>query len=156
MLRKDISSTIFKSLVWRDLRLNPGLLGHWRTLYPQGERKQLPKRFKHVQCELFDLEKGQEYKYNSSLMLLYFSKPMSGRSSKTKWFLNWTWTGIYWLVITPKKQLLFRRMGNIYIYIYIYLYANFIKHNRHFMPSYFLLGPFEFPYYFYRIRGELI
>ena len=22
----------------------------------------------------------------------------------------------------------------IYIYIYIYIYANFIKHNRHFMP----------------------
>ena len=42
------------------------------------------------------------------------------------------------------------------IYIYIYIYANFIKHNRHFMPTYFLLDPFEFPYYFYRIRGELI
>ena len=24
------------------------------------------------------------------------------------------------------------------------------------MPTYFLLDPFEFPYYFYRIRGELI
>ena len=24
----------------------------------------------------------------------------------------------------------------IYIYIYIYIYANFIKHNRHFMPTY--------------------
>ena len=44
----------------------------------------------------------------------------------------------------------------IYIYMYIYVYANFIKHNRHFMPTYFLLDPFEFPYYFYRIRGELI
>ena len=52
----------------------------------------------------------------------------------------------------------------IYIYIYIYIYirqhffvnANFIKHNWHFMPTYFLLDPFEFPYYFYRIRGELI
>ena len=49
-----------------------------------------------------------------------------------------------------------------YIYIYIYIFrqhffvnANFIKHNRHFMPTYFLLDPFEFPYYFYRIRGEL-
>ena len=41
-------------------------------------------------------------------------------------------------------------------YIYIYIYANFIKHNRHFMPTYFLLDPFEFPYYFYCIRGELI
>ena len=36
------------------------------------------------------------------------------------------------------------------------MYANFIKHNRYFMPTYFLLNPFEFPYYFYRIRGELI
>ena len=42
----------------------------------------------------------------------------------------------------------------IYIYIYIiYIYANSIKHNRHFMSTYFLLDPFEFPYYFYRIRG---
>ena len=45
---------------------------------------------------------------------------------------------------------------HIYIYIYIYIYANFIKHNRHFMPTYSLLDPFEFSYYFYRIRGELI
>ena len=48
-----------------------------------------------------------------------------------------------------------------YIYIYIYrqhffVNANFIKHNRHFMPTYFLLDPFEFPYYFYRIRRKLI
>ena len=43
-----------------------------------------------------------------------------------------------------------------YIYIYIYIYANFIKHNRHFMSTYFLLDPFEFPYYFYCILGELI
>ena len=41
-------------------------------------------------------------------------------------------------------------------YIYIYIYANFIKHNRHFMSTYFLLDPFEFPYYFYCILGELI
>ena len=55
----------------------------------------------------------------------------------------------------------------IYIYIYTYIYicifrqhffvnANFIEHNRHFMPTYSLLDPFEFLYYFYRIRGELI
>ena len=46
----------------------------------------------------------------------------------------------------------------LYIYIYIYrqhffVNANFIKHNRHFMSTYFLLDPFEFPYDFYRIRG---
>ena len=35
-------------------------------------------------------------------------------------------------------------------------YTNFIKHNRYFMSTYFLLDPFEFPYYFNRIRGELI
>ena len=34
--------------------------------------------------------------------------------------------------------------------------TNFIKRNRHFMSTYFLLDPFEFQYYFYRIRGELI
>ena len=44
----------------------------------------------------------------------------------------------------------------VYIYVYRYVYANFIEHNRHFMPTYSLLDPFEFPYYFYRIRGELI
>ena len=50
-----------------------------------------------------------------------------------------------------------------YIYIYICIFrqhffvnANFIKHNRHFMSTYFLLDPFEFPYYFYCILGELI
>ena len=42
-----------------------------------------------------------------------------------------------------------------HIYIYIYIY-NFIKHNRHFMSTYFLLDPFEFPYYFYSIWGESI
>ena len=36
------------------------------------------------------------------------------------------------------------------------IYANFIKHNGYFMSTYFLLDPFKFPYYFYRIRGELI
>ena len=41
-----------------------------------------------------------------------------------------------------------------YIYIYIYICTNFIKHNRHFMSTYFLLDPFEFPYYFYRIQGN--
>ena len=72
----------------------------------------------------------------------------------------------------PKKILFFRTYNvlstysysNIYLYIYIYVYtytytyvnANFIKHNRHFMSTYFLLDPFEFPYYFYRIQGELI
>ena len=33
----------------------------------------------------------------------------------------------------------------ISLYIYVYIYATFIKHNRHFMPTYFLLDPFEFP-----------
>ena len=31
VLSKEVSSTIFKSLVWRDLGLNPGLPDHWRT-----------------------------------------------------------------------------------------------------------------------------
>ena len=64
-----------------------------------------------------------------------------------------TWTGIEphspgsWATI-------FTHYTNGYIYIYIYIY--FIKHNRHFMSTYFLLDPFEFPYYFYCILGELI
>ena len=46
----------------------------------------------------------------------------------------------------------------IYICIFrqhFFVNANFIENNRHFMPTYSLLDPFEFPYYFYRIRGEL-
>ena len=62
-----------------------------------------------------------------------------------------------------------KRLKEIYIYIYICIYiyiyifrqhffvnANFIKHNRHFMSTYFLLDPFEFPYCFHCILGELI
>ena len=45
---------------------------------------------------------------------------------------------------------------NALTHTYTYMNINFIKHKRHFMPTYFLLDPFEFPYYFYRIRGELI
>ena len=64
-------------------------------------------------------------------------------------------------VWAPIENQTYRKYSNqalyvyIYIYIYIYIYANFIKHNRHFMPTYFLLDPFEFPYYFYRIRGGI-
>ena len=54
---------------------------------------------------------------------------------------------------------------DIYIYIYMYIYifwqhffinTNFIKHNRHFLSTYFLLDQFIFPYCFYCIRRELI
>ena len=48
---------------------------------------------------------------------------------------------------------------HIYICIFrqhFFVNANFIKHNRHFMSTYFLLDPFEFPYYFYCILRELI
>ena len=34
VVSKEVSSTIFESLVWRDLGLNPNLPDHWRTLYP--------------------------------------------------------------------------------------------------------------------------
>ena len=36
VLSKEVSSTIFKPLVWLNLGLNPGLPHHWRTLYPLG------------------------------------------------------------------------------------------------------------------------
>ena len=39
---------------------------------------------------------------------------------------------------------------------HFYVNANFIEHNRHFMPTYSLLDPFEFPYYFYRIRDNTL
>ena len=61
----------------------------------------------------------------------------------------------------PKKETYMKTHNHIYIYICIFrqhffVNANFIKHNRHFMSTYFLLDPFEFPYYFYCILGELI
>ena len=34
VLSKEVSTTIFNSLVWLNLGLNPGLPDHWRTLYP--------------------------------------------------------------------------------------------------------------------------
>ena len=34
------------------------------------------------------------------------------------------------------------------------MYANFIEYNRHFMPTYSLLDPFEFPYYFLSYSGR--
>ena len=37
VLSKEVSSTILKSFVWRDLGLNPGLPDHWRTLNPLGQ-----------------------------------------------------------------------------------------------------------------------
>ena len=43
-----------------------------------------------------------------------------------------------------------------HIYMYIYLYTNFIKHNRHFLSTYFLLDLFIFSYCFYHIQRELI
>ena len=46
----------------------------------------------------------------------------------------------------------------IYIYIFIFwqhffVDTNFIKHNRHFMSTYFLLDPFEFPITFIVFGG---
>ena len=35
-----------------------------------------------------------------------------------------------------------------------FINTHFIKHDRHFMSTYFLLDAFEFPYYFY--RGEYV
>ena len=52
---------------------------------------------------------------------------------------------------------------SIYIYIYIYIgsISSLIQISLNIieilcLPTYFLLDPFEFPYYFYRIRRELI
>ena len=51
----------------------------------------------------------------------------------------------------------------IYIYIYIYIYwrhffinTNFVEYNRYFLSTYFIADPSILPYYFYRIRRELI
>ena len=54
-----------------------------------------------------------------------------------------------------------------YMYVYIHIFicifwqhffvnTNFIKPNRYFLSTYFLLDPFVFPYCFDRIRRELI
>ena len=37
VLSKEVSSAILKSLVWRDLGLNPDLSDHWEALYPLGQ-----------------------------------------------------------------------------------------------------------------------
>ena len=39
---------------------------------------------------------------------------------------------------------------------HFFVNTNFIKHNRHFLSTYFLLDPSIFLYCFYRIRRELI
>ena len=55
----------------------------------------------------------------------------------------------------------------IYIYIYIYIYTwifwqhffidtYLIEHNRHFLPTYFFVHPFELPYWSYDIWQELV
>ena len=36
---------------------------------------------------------------------------------------------------------------------HFFVNTNFIKHNRYFLSTYFLLDPFEFPYYFYRAES---
>ena len=56
-------------------------------------------------------------------------------------------------VSSHTEELWYNEIVCLWMTIYEYIY---IKHNRHFMSTYFLLDPFEFPYYFYRIRGELI
>ena len=80
-------------------------------------------------------------------------------------FWIWTWVAkvnsynrtCYTMNSLLNAQACFFFFVYIYIYIYnIYTHTNFIKHNRHFMSTYFLLDPFEFLYYFYRIRGELV
>ena len=47
VLSKEVSSNIFKSLVWRDLGLNPGLPDHLRTLYPLGQWASLKTKDYH-------------------------------------------------------------------------------------------------------------
>ena len=39
VLSNEVSVPFSKSLVWRDLGLNPSLPDHWRTLYPRGPWK---------------------------------------------------------------------------------------------------------------------
>ena len=55
------------------------------------------------------------------------------------------------------------RKRPLYIYIYIYIYWQhffinkyLIEYNRHFLSTYFLVNPFELPYWSYDIRRELV
>ena len=48
------------------------------------------------------------------------------------------------------------RSLSLSLYIYIYINTNFVKHNRHFLATYFLVDAFTLPYCLYRIRRELI
>ena len=73
---------------------------------------------------------------------------------------HWHWSGETKSknIKQSRLQVFLQSFCHIYIYIWQHFFVNtnFIKHNRHFMSTYFLLDPFEFPYYFYCIRGELI
>ena len=80
-----------------------------------------------------------------------------------KWKIRWYMENYQKLdkltFFTNTEKFWYQVVCNIYICIFrqhFFVNANFIKHNRHFMSTYFLLDPFEFPYYFYRILGELI
>ena len=85
--------------------------------------------------------------------------PRRGRPRVLVFFLNW-----HAQILTSYEAVLMEsRKSPVYMYIYICIFrqhffvnTNFIKHNRHFLSTYFLLDPFVIPYCFYRIRRELI
>ena len=83
MLSKEVSSTIFETLVWLDLGLNPGLLGHWRPFNSLGQwtlytgRIDTIRIYKNIICFFFffsfynEIYKTVERRRKSGTFTLY-------------------------------------------------------------------------------------
>ena len=85
----SIKYLFFESLVWLDLGLKPGLLGHWRTLQPLGQCPVLNDRYGWWLI-LFSLD--------------HFSRQhKNGESLPNTLFLRTFWTGWTHFLSTPCK-----------------------------------------------------
>ena len=99
MLSKEVSSTILKTLLWRDMGLKPGFLDHWRTLYPLGQWLDFGKMvwvFVHGPGELGSISARVIPKTQKTLSIIRYG-------SKVKWInpgkglapSPTTWCGCY-------------------------------------------------------------
>ena len=114
MLINAASSTIFESLVWFDLGLNPGLPDHWATLYSLGQ--------------------WSTFTIYTPLMMAQDRAKSSRESINYGRFINEfppdTIKSMRWLERTNtkrSKQRISILCNQIYIYIYIYIRFFFFK-----------------------------
>ena len=103
MLSKEVSSTILKSFVWRDLGLNPALQDHLWTLYPLGQWVGFGEHTDRVQK--LSISFSEYFSFGRS-MHKYFSRNPGPIYSKKQ----------------SGNRLLLVHEWYIYIYIYIYIY----------------------------------